>query len=126
MNIYELANSNNNQIVCTTHSKYMIDISKKTAQVLNSLSIKEYTAYKENFIDSIKATPFLATQAFKELQEGDKTYIKMLLKIDYYIAKVFFAKKTIIVEEDTQELVLRETIKRMPDKVKKDYDGGMY
>ncbi len=118
-NIYELANSNNNQIVCTTHSPYMIDISKKPAQVLNSLSVKEHTVYKGTCIDSIKSTPFTATQAFKELQEEDKTYIKMLLKIDDYIAKVFFAKKTIIVEGDTEELVLRESIKRMPDKIKK-------
>lgn len=118
-NIYELANSDNNQIVCTTHSPYMIDISKKPSQVLNSLSIKSDTAYKDEFIDSIKATPFSATQAFKELQDEDKVYIKMLLKIDDYIAKVFFAKKTIIVEGDTEDLVLRETIRRMPDKVKK-------
>ena len=97
----------------------MIDISKKPCQVLNSLSINKYTEYKGEFIDSIKSTPFSATKAFKKLQDEDKTYIKMLLKIDDYIAKVFFARKTIIVEGDTEDLVLKETIKRMPDRVKK-------
>lgn len=82
--------------------------------------------YKGNFIDSIKSTPFTARQSFKELQEEDRTYIKMLSNIYDYIAKVFFAKTTIFIEGDTSELVLREIIKRILDIVKKNYDGVIY
>lgn len=116
--IYELASSMNNQIVCTTHSPYMIDISKKPSQILNNLSLHEYI-YNNKSIEGVRNTAFTATDSFKQLQEDDKSYVKMVLKIDDYIAKVFFAKRTIIVEGDTEELVLKETIKRMPSEVRK-------
>jgi predicted ATP-dependent endonuclease of OLD family len=75
-------------------------------------------------IEGIRAYPFNTTKAFKNLQENDKTYVKMLLKIDDYISKVFFAKNVLIVEGDTEDIVLRETIKRMPDNVRKDVQSN--
>ena len=36
--IYRLAENPNNQIICTTHSPYMIDISRRPRQILNNLS----------------------------------------------------------------------------------------
>lgn len=116
--IYDLASSKNNQIVCTTHSPYMIDISKKPSQVLNSLSVEKYD-YNGVIIEGVKVNAFTTTDAFKSLQEDDKTYIKMILKIDDSIAKVFFARKTIIVEGDTEDLLFKETISRMPKEVRK-------
>lgn len=116
--IYDLASSASNQIVCTTHSPYMIDISKKPSQVLNSLSIEE-CEYLEKTIQGVKVNAFTTSEAFKMLQDDDRTYIKMILKIDDSIAKVFFAKKTIVVEGDTEELLFKETISRLPKEVKK-------
>lgn len=116
--IYDLASSMNNQIVCTTHSPYMIDISKKPSQILNNLSLHKYL-YNNKLIEGVKNIAFTTTDSFKQLQEDDKSYVKMVLKIDDYIAKVFFTKRTIIVEGDTEELVLKETIKRMPNEVRK-------
>lgn len=116
--IYDLASSKNNQIVCTTHSPYMIDISKKPSQILNSLSL-EKSEYEGTIIEGVKINAFTATDAFKLLQEDDKTYIKMILKIDDSISKVFFAQKTIIVEGDTEDLLFKETISIMPKEVKK-------
>lgn len=116
--IYNLA-ENNNQIVCTTHSPYMIDISKKPSQVLNSL----WTNIKKNIneyekVEVVESMPFNVTDEFRKLQQDSKDYIKMILKIDESIARCFFVKKVLIVEGDTEQVVLTETINRMPDELK--------
>lgn len=107
--IYNLA-SNSTQIVCSTHSPYMIDLSRKPKQLLNNLSIEN------NFVNS---TPFNISKNFKELQDNDRSYIKMLQKIDDHIARVFFARKVIIVEGDTDEIVLKKTIDLLPSDKRK-------
>lgn len=122
--IYQLADSDINQIVCTTHSPYMIDLSQKPSQTLNNLTLDKIDIQDKGVIEGIRAYPFNTTKAFKNLQENDKTYVKMLLKIDDYISKVFFAKNVLIVEGDTEDIVLRETIKRMPDNVRKDVQSN--
>jgi predicted ATP-dependent endonuclease of OLD family len=103
--IYELA-STNTQIICTTHSPYRISLDREVKQVLN------------NFIDDAsggtKSISFNTSEEYQKLQINDKDYIKMLARFDDSLARVFFAKKTIIVEGDTEEVVLRETINRMP------------
>ncbi len=43
----------------------------------------------------------------------------MLLKMDDYLARVFFAKNILIIEGDTEEIVLRETILAMPEDMRK-------
>lgn len=105
--IYELA-VDNSQIICTTHSPYMIDFSQKPRQVLNS-----FTIGSDSFV-SVK--PFNLSDEFQGLHDNDKDYIKLLQKIDDHIAKVFFAKRIIIVEGDTDEIVLKGTIDVMPKK----------
>ena len=117
--IYNLAENANNQIVCTTHSPYMIDISKKPSQVLNSL----WTTIKDDMSEDGKAEvvesmPFNVTDEFIKLQEDSKENIKMILKIDESIARCFFVKKVLVVEGDTEQVVLTETISRMPDELK--------
>lgn len=121
--IYELASSKYNQIVCTTHSPYMIDLSKKPKQVLNNLFVEEkqievggctYT------VDFIKSYPFNVSDAFKALQGDHKSYVKMVLKMDDALSRVFFSKHTLIVEGDTEELVLRETFSRLQGEVRAD------
>lgn len=103
--IYELA-STNTQIICTTHSPYMISLDREVKQVLN------------NFIDDAsggtKSISFNTHAEYLKLQDNDKDYIKMLARFDDSLARVFFAKKTLIVEGDTEEVVLRETFNRMP------------
>ncbi len=107
--IYDLATSSS-QIVCTTHSPYMIDLSRKPRQVLNNFAIAN---------DGIKVSPFSVSESFMTLAEDDKTYVKMILKMDDYLSRVFFARKVVIVEGDTEDIVLRETFKRIPDEVLK-------
>lgn len=114
--IYNLASSGVNQIICSTHSPYMIDLGQKPNQVLNLLSLKLEKVNKgdeELVTEIVSCNPFNTSKAFKELQDDDKAYIKMLIKIDDYISKVFFTKKVLIIEGDTEEVVLKETIERI-------------
>jgi len=106
--IYELS-EDYSQIVCTTHSPYMIDLSRKPRQVLNTSRFKD---------DTIDITPFNVSSAFQALQEENKPYVKMLLRMDDYVSRLFFAKMVVIVEGDTEDIVMRETLKRLPDDIK--------
>ena len=117
--IYNLAMTKNNQIICTTHSPYMIDLSKKPNQILNSLN-EDCKSINSVNINTIENIPFNITDAFCQLLDEDKEYIKMLLRIDDYVSKIFFVKNVLIVEGDTEEIVIRETISRLPEKEKKE------
>lgn len=122
--IYDLSLDNNNQIVCTTHSPYMIDLSKRASQVLNSFFIYNTTVdhnEKKIEIEIVNSHPFNVSKAFQSLLDDDQTYIKMLLKIDDNISKVFFTKNVLIIEGDTEEIVIRETLSRMPEELHKEF-----
>jgi len=122
--IYELSVDPNNQIICTTHSPYMVDLSKNAHQILNSLYTKEdfigYNGEKYR-VDRVFANPFNISKAFKNLLDNDQSYVKMLLKIDDGISKIFFTKKVLIVEGDTEEVLIRETLSRMPEEMYKEF-----
>lgn len=123
--IYSLAESGNNQIVCTTHSPYMIDLNKKPRQTLNRLSLTTYNL-EGNTELTVESVPFNITKEFLELQENDKSYIKMLLRVEDVIAKCFFVKKVLIIEGDTEQVVLSETISRLPENMKSEILSDWY
>lgn len=107
--IYELADSNI-QIICTTHSPHMIDLSKKSNQILNRL-VKTRS--------EVSAHAFNVTSEYLRLIDDEKFHIKMIIRMDDYVSRVFFAKKILIVEGDTEDIVLKETINYLPDNFKK-------
>ena len=86
--IYSLAGTGKNQIVCTTHSPYMIDVSKKPKQTLNSLFLKKSVVGEKEAV-TVGSIPFNISKEFLALQEDEKNYIKMLLRIEDSIAKSF-------------------------------------
>ena len=102
--IYELSGKHS-QIVATTHSPYLIDLSKKPRQILNRFRHADGHA---------TAAAFNVSDKFNELSDDDKSYVKMLLRIDDYVARSFFTKTVIVVEGDTEDIVLREALKRLP------------
>lgn len=108
--IYSLSGENC-QIVATTHSPYMIDLSQDKTQVLNSFSLTD------NEYSNVIA--FNHSDAFKRILEDDRTKVKMIQKIDDYVARVFFAHKALIVEGDTEDIVFRKTISLMPENIRK-------
>ncbi|WP_254659485.1 ATP-binding protein [Klebsiella quasipneumoniae] len=90
--IYELSGMSS-QIIATTHSPYLIDLSRKPRQILNRF-------HYESSHTSIN--PFSVTEKYKQLSENDKSYVKMVMKLDDHMSRVFFTKKVIIVEGDTE------------------------
>lgn len=123
--IYSLAESGNNQIVCTTHSPYMIDMNKKPKQTLNKLSFTTSSIEGKNAL-TVENVPFNITKEFLELQEDERDYIKMILRVEDTIAKCFFVKNVLIVEGDTEQLVLSETINKLQDKLKNEILSDWY
>lgn len=123
--IYSLAETGNNQIICTTHSPYMIDLSKKPKQVLNSFSIVEKEIDGHQLL-TVESNAFNITKEFLALQEDEKNYIKMLLRVEDAIAKCFFVKKVLIVEGDTEQVVLSQTISRLPETIKNEICSNWY
>lgn len=102
--IYELS-GHESQIVATTHSPFIIDLARKPKQILNSL---------RSDANGIVASPFNVTTAFLALEDDAKANVKMLLRVDDHVARVFFTKHIIIIEGDTEEVVIKETLKRLP------------
>ncbi len=102
--IYELSGGTS-QIVATTHSPFVIDLSRKPRQILNSMFPTE---------DGVGVNPFNVSDAYRQLEGDDKTHVKMLLRIDEHIARVFFTKNVIVVEGDTEEVLIWETLKKLP------------
>ncbi len=122
--IYSLSLQENNQIICTTHSPYMIDLSKNTSQILNAFNLenkKNPLNHEEPDIEHVIINPLNISSKFKDLVSEDKTHVKMILKVDDSIAKIFFVKNVLIVEGDTEELVFKETILRMPEDMQKEF-----
>lgn len=99
------------QIACSTHSPYMIDLAQQTSQSLNRYTIGEQ-GYSSVF-------SFKHSETLSEMMEDDKTRIKLLQKIDDYVARVFFAQKVILVEGNTEDIVFKNTILAMPEEVRK-------
>lgn len=101
--IYELS-GHESQIVATTHSPFMIDLTRKPKQILNSLRCDA---------NGVLASPFNVTDAYLALEDDAKAHVKMLLRLDDHVARVFFTKHIIIIEGDTEEVVIKQTLKRL-------------
>ena len=100
--IYDLS-ADYSQIVATTHSPYLIDLSRKPKQVLNRFVPDR---------SDIGATPFSVTDVFRDLMQEDRDHIKMVLKLDDYVSRAFFTDTVIVIEGDTEELVIKEALRR--------------
>ena len=113
--IYNLA-TGKTQIVSTTHSPYMIDLSQRPRQILDSFNTveKEYAS----------VYCFNHSMAFNTLQENDRIRVKMIQKIDDYVARVFFAKKVVVIEGDTEDVVFKQTVRVMPEMVRKEINAN--
>lgn len=78
--IYELSGMSS-QIIATTHSPYLIDLSRKPRQILNRF-------HYESTHTSIN--PFSVTEKYKQLSEDDKNYVKMIMKLDDHMSRIFY------------------------------------
>ncbi len=113
--LYDLAGPNC-QIVATTHSPYMVNLGSD-----KSMSLTKFKLTENNFSTT---SSFNLDEAFCSLVENEKQNLKMLLKVDDHISRMFFSKKCIFVEGDTEEVVIRETIKRLTNEDKSKVIGN--
>lgn len=77
-----------------------------------------FNEYKDG---SVNVIAFNISEKYVRLASNDRDYIKMILKTDDYVARVFFANKVIIVEGDTEEIVFKQTIDLIHPDYKKRY-----
>jgi predicted ATP-dependent endonuclease of OLD family len=116
--IYEISESGETQIVCSTHSANMIDLSReKILQVINLLKVEQREfPFDDKVVQIETPRPFIIAHStiMSQLEENDRSFLKMLLKVDQSIAESFFCERTIIIEGDTEQVVLSETLNRVP------------
>lgn len=102
--IYDLSTSQS-QIVATTHSPFMIDLSRKPRQILNCIRHEGV---------EVQVRPFNVSDTYLKLDENDKSHVKMVTRIDDHMARIFFTRHVVIVEGDTEEIAIKESLKRLP------------
>lgn len=107
--IYELAESD--QIVCSTHSPWMIDLARDPQSLSHMYLAADGTASAYNY--GVSST-------LGALPEDDKQRVKMLQVFDDELSRVFFADNVVIVEGDSEVLAIRETLKLLPQDVQKE------
>jgi len=106
--IYELGQSD--QIVCSTHSPWMIDLSRDP----QSLSRMYLTAENNASVYNYGVSSTLGA-----LPEEDKQRVKMLQVFDDELSRVFFADRVVIVEGDSEILAIRKTLMLLPPETRK-------
>ncbi len=106
--IYDLGQSD--QIVCTTHSPWMIDLSKEPLSLT-----RMYDAQN----GSVSAINYGVSTSLGRLDPHDKERVKMIQIFDDELSRIFFSERVVIVEGDTEVLVINNTLKLFPDSVKK-------
>lgn len=99
------------QIVCNTHSPWMIDLTQEP------LSLTKMVSKTDNTISCIN---YGLTSSFSKLPTDDKLRVKMLQLFDDEISRVFFADRVIIVEGDTELLAIKNTLKIIPETTRKE------
>lgn len=96
--LYALSESDNYQVICCTHSPVFIDMAEKHTAIVR-LEIKEEREISK-------------TQVTKELFTGDnaidaKEQLRMIANFDPAVNELFFAKRVVLVEGDTEIAVFQ-------------------
>lgn len=107
--IYSLGETD--QIVCNTHSPWMIDLTQEPLSLTKMITNADKT---------ISCINYGLTSSFAKLPADDKLRVKMLQLFDDEISRVFFADRVIIVEGDTEILAIKNTLKIVPEPLKKE------
>jgi predicted ATP-dependent endonuclease of OLD family len=107
--IYALGSTD--QIICNTHSPWMIDLTQEPLSLTKMISLADNTITCKNYG---------LTSSFAKLPTDDKLRVKMLQLFDDEISRVFFAERVIIVEGDTEILAIKNTLKIIPEETRKE------
>lgn len=106
--IYSIS-SQATQIVATTHSPFLIDLSRERRQLLNRCHPGD---------TGVEVVSFNVSRAFKDLADDDRDYVKMILKVDDHVARGFFTKTVVVVEGDSEIVAVRQALSRLPEEAR--------
>ncbi len=106
--IYALGRTD--QIVCTTHSPWMIDLSQDL-QSLTKMALRPDGA--------VTAVNYGVSEELGRLQEDDRTRVKMLQLFDDEMSRVFFSGRVVVVEGDSEMVALKGTVRLLPEHLQK-------
>lgn len=106
--IYELGASD--QIVCTTHSPWMIDLSRNLQSLTKMVTTDE---------GAVTAINYGVSQQLLNLNAGDRDRVKMLQLFDDEMSRVFFTDRVVVVEGDSELVAIKQTLKHLPDDSRK-------
>lgn len=101
--IYELGESD--QIVCTTHSPWMIDLNKDWQ------SLTKMVIQNDGYTSAIN---YGINEAMRQIHGHEREQLKMIKTFDDELSRVFFTERCVIVEGDSELIALKNTIKHLP------------
>lgn len=107
--IYSLGSTD--QIVCNTHSPWMIDLTQEPLSLTKMVYAADAT---------ITCINYGLTTAFTQLPNDDKQRVKMLQLFDDELSRVFFAERVVVVEGDTELLAIKNALKVIPENLRKE------
>lgn len=107
--IYALGKSD--QIVCNTHSPWMIDLTQEPLSLSKMIYLEDETIGCKNYG---------LTSIYLNLPQEDKKRVKMLQLFDDELSRVFFAERVIIVEGDTELLAIKNTLYLLPENLRRE------
>ncbi len=99
--LYELCKDSPFQILCCSHSPALIDISRPHTSIVRV--VKQDS--KTNFY-----------QVGEDVLASDKERLQMINRFNPHICETFFADKVVLVEGDTEAVVIRDLIARISPK----------
>jgi len=106
--IYSLGASD--QIICTTHSPWMIDLSEDP-QSITRMRVTEK--------EVSEAINYGVSSALGKLPQDDRDRVKMIQMFDDELSRVFFAERVVVVEGDSEVLAIKQTLRVLPDEIQK-------
>jgi putative ATP-dependent endonuclease of the OLD family len=99
--LYELAQSDLYQVICATHSSLMIDVSKPHSSLVRVT--KDVSGYTK--------THQVGDDVFQK--DEYKSTVQMINRFNSNICECFYAEQVILVEGDTETIVLRDLLDRI-------------
>jgi len=105
--IYALGRTD--QIVCTTHSPWMIDLSKDLQSLTKMLCMDN---------GNLTAVNYGLSNELENMQDDDRIRVKMLQIFDDELSRAFFADRTVVVEGDSEVVALRRTLDLLPSEAR--------
>ena len=106
--IYDLGRSD--QIVCTTHSPWMVDLSRDPQSI---------TRMFDKGDEGLGAVNYGVSTILNRLEVPDRERVKMLLVFDDEVSRVFFSEEVVVVEGDSELITIKETLKFLDEDSRK-------